>query len=109
MYEQDSENIHMLVFGIFRRHPRSTCTETPVPDKTPCRSEKAFEAATLETPAKPVAIPAAPVQAAAPALAQTEPAPAKIKTVKAKAKPAAKKAAAPKAVDRKSTRLNSSH
>jgi phasin family protein len=51
-------------------------------------AEKAFEAATLETPAKPVATPAAP-------------APAKIKTVKAKAKPAAKKAAAPKAVAKK--------
>jgi phasin family protein len=65
-------------------------------------AEKAFEAATLETPAKPVATPAAPVEAAAaPAVAKAEPAPAKIKTVKAKAKPAAKKAAAPKAVAKK--------
>lgn len=65
-------------------------------------AEKAFEAATLETPAKPVATPAAPVEAAAaPAVAKAEPAPAQIKTVKAKAKPAAKKAAAPKAVAKK--------
>ena len=63
-------------------------------------AEKAFEAATLETPAKPVATPAAPVQAAAPAVA-TAAAPATIKTVKAKAKPAAKKAAAPKAAAKK--------
>jgi phasin family protein len=61
-------------------------------------AEKAFEAATLETPAKPVATPAAPAQAAAPAVAA---APAPIKTVKAKAKPAAKKAAAPKAAAKK--------
>lgn len=65
-------------------------------------AEKAFEAPTLETPAKPVATPAAPVEAAAaPAVAKAEPAPAQIKTVKAKAKPAAKKAAAPKAVAKK--------
>ena len=65
-------------------------------------AEKAFEAATLETPAKPVATPAAPVEAAAaPAVAKAEPAPAQIKTVKAKAEPAAKKAAAPKAVAKK--------
>ena len=64
-------------------------------------AEKAFEAATLETPAKPVAAPAAPAPAAAPTVAKAEPAPAKIKTVKAKAKPAAKKAAAPKAVAKK--------
>ncbi|KQZ73107.1 phasin [Sphingopyxis sp. Root214] len=65
-------------------------------------AEKAFEAATLETPAKPVATPAAPAPAAAaPAVAKADPAPAQIKTVKAKAKPAAKKAAAPKAVARK--------
>jgi phasin family protein len=63
-------------------------------------AEKAFEAATLETAAKPVATPAAPAPVAAPAAA-TAPAPAKIKTVKAKAKPAAKKAAAPKAVAKK--------
>ena len=63
-------------------------------------AEKAFEAATLETPAKPVATPAAPVQAAAPAVAPAA-APATIKTVKAKAKPAAKKAAAPKAAAKK--------
>ncbi len=60
-------------------------------------AEKAFEAATLETAAKPVTAPAAPVEAAAPAVA----APATIKTVKAKAKPAAKKAAAPKAAAKK--------
>ena len=63
-------------------------------------AEKAFEAATLETPAKPVATPAAPVQAAAPAVAPAA-VPATIKTVKAKAKPAAKKAAAPKAAAKK--------
>ena len=63
-------------------------------------AEKAFEAATLETPAKPVATPAAPAQAAAPAVAPAA-APAPIKTVKAKAKPAAKKAAAPKAAAKK--------
>jgi phasin family protein len=62
-------------------------------------AEKAFEAATLETPAKPVATPAAPAQAAAPAVAPAA-APAPIKTVKAKAKPA-KKAAAPKAAAKK--------
>ena len=42
-------------------------------------AEKAFEAATLETAAKPVATPVAPAVAA--------PAPEKTKTVKAKAKP----------------------
>lgn len=66
-------------------------------------AEKAFEAATLETAPKPVATPAAPTApavVAAPA-AVTAAAPAKIKTVKAKAKPAAKKAAAPKAVAKK--------
>lgn len=62
-------------------------------------AEKAFEAATLETAAKPVAAPVVPA-AAAPAAAKVE-APAKIKPVKAKAKPAAKKAAAPKAVAKK--------
>jgi len=61
-------------------------------------AEKAFEAATLETAAKPVAAPATPAPAAEKAAA---PAPAKIKTVKAKAKPAAKMAAAPKAVAKK--------
>jgi len=63
-------------------------------------AEKAFEAATLETPAKPVATPAAPAPAAAPAVAPAA-APAPVKTVKAKAKPAAKKAAAPKAAAKK--------
>lgn len=65
-------------------------------------AEKAFEAATLETAAKPVETPAAPAPAvvAAPAAVKAA-APAKIKTVKAKAKPAAKKAAAPKAVAKK--------
>ncbi|UKK84043.1 phasin family protein [Sphingopyxis sp. BSN-002] len=53
-------------------------------------AEKAFEAATLETAAKPVAAPAAPV-VAAPA------APVKTKTVAAKAKPVQKKAAKPAA------------
>lgn len=62
-------------------------------------AEKAFKAATLETPAKPVATPAAPAQAAAPAVAPAA-APAPIKTVKAKAKPA-KKAAAPKTAAKK--------
>ncbi|MCW5647522.1 MAG: phasin family protein [Sphingopyxis sp.] len=62
-------------------------------------AEKAFEAATLETAAKPVAAPVVPA-AAVPAAAKVE-APAKIKPVKAKAKPAAKKAAAPKAVAKK--------
>lgn len=63
-------------------------------------AEKAFEAATLETAAKPVATPAAPVEPAAPAVAKAAPAPV-TKTVKAKAKPIAKKAAAPKAVAKK--------
>lgn len=52
-------------------------------------AEKAFEAATLETAAKPVATPVAPAVAA--------PAPEKTKTVKAKAKPVQKKAAKPAA------------
>ncbi|OWQ91085.1 phasin family protein [Sphingopyxis witflariensis] len=60
-------------------------------------AEKAFEAATLETPAAPVATPAAPV-VATPVAA---PAPVKTATVKAAAKPVAKKAAAPKAVAKK--------
>lgn len=64
-------------------------------------AEKAFEAATLETPAKPVTTPAAPAPASAPAVAKAAPAPEKIQAVKAKAKPAAKKAAAPKAVAKK--------
>ena len=59
-------------------------------------AEKAFEAATLETAAKPVATPAAPASTAAPAAAPAA-APEKTKPVKAKAKPAVKKAAAPKA------------
>ncbi len=63
-------------------------------------AEKAFEAATLETAAKPVEAPAAPAVVAAPAAVKAA-APAKIKTVKAKAKPAVKKAAAPKAVAKK--------
>jgi phasin family protein len=63
-------------------------------------AEKAFEAATLETAAKPVEAPAAPAPVAAPAAVKPA-APAKIKTVKAKAKPAAKKVAAPKAVAKK--------
>lgn len=56
-------------------------------------AEKAFEAATLETPVKPVATPAAstPVAAAAPAIAKA--APATTPTVTAKAKPVQKKAA----------------
>ena len=59
-------------------------------------AEKAFEAATLETAAKPVAAPAAPVAAAAPAVeAKAAPAPVKTKTVAAKAKPVQKKAAKP--------------
>jgi phasin family protein len=58
-------------------------------------AEKAFEAATLETPAKPVATPAAPV-VAAPAAEKTA-TPVKTKTVKAKAKPVQKKAAKPAA------------
>lgn len=57
-------------------------------------AEKAFEAATLETAAKPVATPAAPA-VAAPAAAKTETAAVKTKTVKAKAKPVQKKAAKP--------------
>ncbi|ABF52225.1 phasin family protein [Sphingopyxis alaskensis] len=59
-------------------------------------AEKAFEAATLETAAKPVATPAVPAPTAAPAVAPAV-APTKTKPVKAKAKPVAKKAAAPKA------------
>lgn len=58
-------------------------------------AEKAFEAATLETAAKPVAAPVAPVVEAAPAV--KAPAPAKTKTVAAKAKPVQKKAAKPAA------------
>ncbi|MBB6427395.1 phasin family protein [Sphingopyxis sp. JAI128] len=58
-------------------------------------AEKAFEAATLETAAKPVAAPAAPVVEAAPAV--KAPVPAKTKTVAAKAKPVQKKAAKPAA------------
>ena len=58
-------------------------------------AEKAFEAATLETPAKPAATPAAPV-VAAPAAEKTA-APVKTKTVTAKAKPVQKKAAKPAA------------
>jgi phasin family protein len=54
-------------------------------------AEKAFEAATLETAAKPVAAPVAPT-VAAPAAA-----PVKTKTVAAKAKPVQKKAAKPAA------------
>ncbi|QCB55522.1 phasin family protein [Sphingopyxis sp. PAMC25046] len=55
-------------------------------------AEKAFEAATLETAAKPVAAPAAPAEAAPAAKAA---APVKTKTVAAKAKPVQKKAAKP--------------
>ena len=57
-------------------------------------AEKAFEAATLETAAKPVAAPVAPAEAAPAAKA---PAPVKTKTVAAKAKPVQKKAAKPAA------------
>ena len=57
-------------------------------------AEKAFEAATLETAAKPVAAPAAPAEAAPAAPAA---APVKTKTVAAKAKPVQKKAAKPAA------------
>ncbi|HMP46236.1 MAG TPA: phasin family protein [Sphingopyxis sp.] len=64
-------------------------------------AEKAFEAATLETAAKPVAAPAAPVPAAAPAVAKAAPAPVKkTPTAKPKAKPVQKKAA-PKPVAKK--------
>lgn len=58
-------------------------------------AEKAFEAATLETAAKPVAAPAAPAVAAPAVEAKAAPAPVKIKTVTAKAKPVQKKAAKP--------------
>ena len=57
-------------------------------------AEKAFEAATLETAAKPVAAPAAPA-VAAPAAEAAIPAPVKTKTVAAKTKPVQKKAAKP--------------
>ncbi|MBN8841903.1 MAG: phasin family protein [Sphingomonadales bacterium] len=57
-------------------------------------AEKAFEAATLETAAKPVAAPVAPAVAAPAAEAA---APVKTKIVKAKAKPVQKKAAKPAA------------
>lgn len=57
-------------------------------------AEKAFEAATLETPAAPVATPAVATPVAAPA-------PVKTPTVKAAAKPVAKKAVAPKAAAKK--------
>lgn len=56
-------------------------------------AEKAFEAATLETPAKPVATPAAPIPVAAAAPAVAKAAPATTPTVTAKAKPVQKKAA----------------
>jgi hypothetical protein len=55
-------------------------------------AEKAFEAATLETPAKPVATPAAPA-VAAPSAEKIAAAPVKTPTEKAKAKPVQKKAA----------------
>lgn len=58
-------------------------------------AEKAFEAATLETAAKPVAAPAASAPEAAPAVEKVAAAPVKTKTVKAKAKPVQKKAAKP--------------
>ncbi|ALJ11765.1 phasin family protein [Sphingopyxis macrogoltabida] len=58
-------------------------------------AEKAFEAATLDTAAAPVAAPAVPV-VAAPAAEKIE-APVKTKTVVAKAKPVQKKAAKPAA------------
>lgn len=61
-------------------------------------AEKAFEAATLKTPAAPVATPAAPAVAAPAAAA---PAPVKTPAETAKAKPAAKKAAASKAAAKK--------
>lgn len=65
-------------------------------------AEKAFEAATLETPAKPAVTPAAPVAAAAaPAVAKAAPTPVKTPAVKAKAKPVAKKAAPSKAAVKK--------
>lgn len=56
-------------------------------------AEKAFEAATLDTPAKPVAAPAVPASATPAAVEAT--APVNAKTVKAKAKPVQKKAAKP--------------
>lgn len=58
-------------------------------------AEKAFEAATLETAAKPVTAPAASAPVAAPAAKEAAPAPMKTKTVVAKAKPVQKKAAKP--------------
>ena len=57
-------------------------------------AEKAFEAATLETAAKPVAAPVVPAEAAPAAKAA---APVKTKTVAAKAKPVQKNAAKPAA------------
>ncbi|UNU43385.1 phasin family protein [Sphingopyxis sp. YF1] len=59
-------------------------------------AEKAFEAATLETPAKPVATPAAPA-VAAPSAEKIAAAPVKTPTEKAKAKPVQKNAAKPAA------------
>ncbi len=59
-------------------------------------AEKAFEAATLETPAKPVATPAAPA-VAAPSAEKIAAASVKTPTEKAKAKPVQKKAAKPAA------------
>lgn len=56
-------------------------------------AEKAFEAATLETAAKPVTTPAVPASAAPAAVAAATP--VKTKTVKAKAKPVQKKTAKP--------------
>lgn len=58
-------------------------------------AEKALEAATLDTTAKPAAAPVAPVVAAPAAV--KEPAPVKTPTAKAKAKPVQKKAAKPAA------------
>lgn len=63
-------------------------------------AEKAFEAATLETAAAPVAAPVAKTETAAPAAVKAAPAPVKTETAKAKAKPVAKKAA-PKAAVKK--------
>jgi len=59
-------------------------------------AEKAFEAATLETPAKPGATPADPA-VAAPSAEKIAAAPVKTPTEKAKAKPVQKKAAKPAA------------
>src|SRR3546814_2513405 len=67
-------------------------------------AEKAFEAATLETAAKPVAAPVVPAEAAPAAKAA---APVKTKTVAAKAKPVQKNATKPARSEEHTSELQS--